>query len=129
MPNIDTASFYAPMNNSIARARRLAEERGMADANYGDQARAEELRLMQQAREMAGRNELEGNRRFDSKVSLFRQLFGGGEPGGHDTAQPVNALTQFSGRGMRPQMPANFDDGMQRGRINNALSRYLMQGF
>jgi len=74
MPNIDAASFYAPMNASISRARRLAEEKGMRDDAYTNQMRAGELADADQSRQLRQRMFDESGRQFDTKTNMFREM-------------------------------------------------------
>ena len=115
------------MNNSIERARRLAEERGMQDANYADQERAQGLRMNdarfaeERRRFDLGREDQAARRsQFDG---LMRMLFGGGEP------QPMeqNAL-RMRARSPMPLYDAPQDDGIDRRGINNSLARFIRGG-
>lgn len=119
---ISTEQFYAPMNASIARARRLAEERGVQDANYADQERAQALRMGEarfaedRRRFDLGREDQAARRsQFDG---LMRMLFG------QQDEQPgqMNAL-RMNYRSPAPM--AAPDDGIDRAGINNSLARFI----
>lgn len=124
MPNIDTASFYAPMNASISRARRLAEEKGMRDDAYTNQMRSGELADADQARQLRQRMFDEGGRQFDTKTNMFREMlarkmpdfFGGGMGG---QPQAGGGMTGFS-------MGGQFGGGADAG-LDAATRNYLLR--
>lgn len=91
MPNIDAASFYAPMNASVARARKLAEEKGMRDDAYGERMRSSELADADMARQMRQRQFDEGGRQFDAKANMFREML-------------ARKMPDFFGAGSTPTM-------------------------
>lgn len=91
MPNIDAASFYAPMNASVARARKLAEEKGMRDDAYGERMRSSELADADMARQMRQRQFDEGGRQFDAKTNMFREML-------------ARKMPDFFGAGAAPTM-------------------------
>lgn len=95
MPNIDTASFYAPMNASISRARRLAEEKGMRDDAYTNQMRSGELADADQARQLRQRMFDEGGRQFDAKTNMFREML-------------ARKMPDFFGAGSSPSMGGGY---------------------
>jgi hypothetical protein len=124
MPNIDTASFYAPMNASISRARRLAEEKGMRDDAYTNQMRSGELADADQARQLRQRMFDESGRQFDTKTNMFREMlarkmpdfFGGGMGG---QPQAGGGMTGFS-------MGGQFGGGADAG-LDAATRNYLLR--
>lgn len=124
---IDTASFYAPMNASISRARRLAEEKGMRDDAYANHMRSNDLADADQVRQLRQRQFDEGGRQFDAKTNMFREMlarkmpdfFGGGSGGMQP--QMGGGMSQFSSAS---QYGAGKDDGLDAA-TRNYLLRFL----
>lgn len=127
---IDTASFYAPMNASVARARRLAEEKGMRDDSYAEQMRGEQLRsAMQDRTEGVRRYDLgreDTNRQFDMKTNMFREMLARKMPDffGSGAGGPPQAGGGMTGFSMGGQFGGQADAGLDQA-TRNYLLRFL----